>query len=625
MPDKEQTESPLERMRKRLYAPASVEDLSASPLSDGKQQKAEGWAPEPAPTPKVPGLSGSALFLLFAVGFFALAGLTAAVVLYLGGRSVSSDNLTITVEGPTTVSGGEDVSFLVTITNNNPLPATGATLELDFPEGTTEAEDVSVPLTNYTESLGDIAAGETLRRTVRAAFFGGENQRISIPIKVEYTTGNSNATFVKQEAHEFLISTAPVALSITTLSEIASGQPLTLVLTARSNAVAPLNNVAVIAEYPFGFTPTAETPEPSGNTFTLGTLAPGEEREMRIVGTLSGQDGEERVFRFSAGALKSSVSNEFNVTYSSKEAAVFITQPFLAVALTLGRSSDATIIASAGEPIQALLSWQNALNSVILDGRIEVRFSGDALDPTSVKATNGFFQSANRTVMFDRDTEAGLARLEPNDAGNGSFTFNTKTGSAGNALRNPSITLDVSVSGRRVGEASVPETVSSTIRRTIKIQSDLAVSAQAVRTVGPFENSGPWPPEANQETTYTIMLSAGNTVNSVGGATVSMTLPSYSRFTGVSEPAGEVSYNEFTREVTWAIGDMAAGSSREAAFQIAFLPSVSQKGTKPPLTSDVTIAGFDRFVQREIGQTVKAVDTQTSTDPAYQDSFSLVK
>jgi hypothetical protein len=359
--------------------------------------------------------------------------------------------------------------------------------------------------------------------------------------------------------------------------------------------------------------------------FAVGTLHPGEERDVRITGTLSGQNGEDRVFRFTAGSLKDASSRDFGVSYTSNDTNVTIAKPFLTVGLNLNREEAPTVVAKAGESIVGLLSWTNALQTAIQDGVISVTFGGEALGTGAIDTTNGFYSSSNKTVQYNRDTVAGLANLNPGDTGNGMFTFTTKTGTAMTSLRNPTITLAVSVSGRRIGENKVPETVTSTLTRTIKIQTDLALTMRSAYTEGSFKNTGPRAPEVDKETTYTILLSAANTVNTVANTAVKMTLPSYVRFTGQTTPAGVIKYNEATREVTWTLGDVAPAAVKEAAFQVALLPSVSQKGTSPVLVSGATITGVDRFVQKEVSATASSVSTETKTDAGYQGSFGSVK
>lgn len=517
--------------------------------------------------------------------------------------------------------GGDALSVLITVTNDNPLPVSDATLTIDFPEGTVNPDDPSQPLTHHTETIGTLAPGQTFRTSVRAAFFGGENQRISLPIVVEYTTDKSNATFTKKASHDFTLSTSPVSLSVSTLSEISSGQTLTVLVRVRSNADATLSNVAVQAVYPFGFVAKEATPTPVGPLFVIGTLNPGEEKEIRVTGTVSGQDGDERVFRFTSGALPSADARNFSVTYSVADTIVLIAKPFLSVGLSLNREETPTIVVRPDQTVDGSLSWTNSLTTPIEDARVSVTVSGDAFDPGSAVATGGFFRSSDRTFVFDRESNPGLARLQPGDTGNGLFQYRLKSGEDLNSLRNPSMTIRVSVSGRRVVSGTVAEDVTSTITRTVKVSSALALSSRIVRTTGAFSNTGPWPPQADKETTYTVELSAANSVNSVANSKVVMKLPSYVRFVAGTG----FTFSEATREVTWNAGDLGAGAKKDGSFQIAFLPSASQKGTSPVLVMEQKFTGYDRFVQQELSATAPSLSTQTTNDPGYQTQYGSVQ
>lgn len=622
-------ETPLARLEKRLYGGKPVQGADESALSARPVATPTGWKHEdPMPEgPPKPKLASSVVFLLFAFGFFVVAGITAAVLLVMGGRSVSTDNIRITVEGPTTVAGGDTLSLLVTIENKNPVAVAEGSLELVFPNGTYSADGTNTPVTRVIEDIGDIPAGQKITRTVRAVVFGNEDEDMSIPLVFEYQTSQSSVVFEKATSYDFTVGTSPVDVSVTTISEISSGQELSVSVSVRSNAATALENIGVVANLPFGFSLNSADPTPkSGDLFIFPRILPGEEAKITLSGVLTGQDNDERVFRFNVGSVDSLDARSLSVTYTTKEAEVLITKPFLAVSMQLNRAQAEPTIVQAGAPVQALLSWTNTLQNAILDGEITVRIQGTAFDPESVSTPNGFYRSSDASIVFNKEKDIGLKNLKPGDQGNGSFTFSTKTGAAMNALRNPTIILTTSIKGRRVTESSVPENISATITRTIQVASDLTVSTRGVYSVGPFVNSGPWPPKVDQETTYTIVLSAGNTVNSVAGARAVMTLPSTVTFTGAISPAdANVTYNATTREVTWDIGDISAGTvAREAAFQVSLLPSLSQEGKSPVLVNAPNVTGFDRFIGRDLLYTGSAVTTRIDTDPAFQFTYGNV-
>jgi hypothetical protein len=136
---------------------------------------------------------------------------------------------------------------------------------------------------------------------------------------------------------------------------------------------------------------------------------------------------------------------------------------------------------------------------------------------------------------------------------------------------------------------------------------------------------GPWPPEVDKETTYTVRLSTGNSLNSVANAKVAMTLPPYVRYTGISSSGDSFSFDEPSRVLTWSIGDLTAGTSQDAAFQIGFTPTASQSGRTPELVGDLRASGFDRFTQTEVSTDADPLTTETVNDPAFQSAFGRVK
>lgn len=603
MPEDEKV-SPLETLRRRLYATKSIDDVAASSLRTKGQGRSFGWkAPSSSPATLEKGsMPFATKFLIVAIAFFILAGAGAAALLIFGGRSISTTHVNVLVQGPPTIASGDTVALVVSVQNDNPIAIKNTTVTVDLPEGTRSPEDPTQPFPHYTDTLGDIPSGATASRTVRAVLFGAENQAIQIPVHLQYQTEGSNATSVKEGSYTLTVTTSPLSVNVSTVGETASGQPLSVTVAVRSNAATALDNVGVVGEYPFGFTFTSANPAPtSGSFFSLGTFAPGETKNITVSGTLAGQEKDQRVFRFTAGTIKSDGSPALGLSYTSNQASVGITKPFLGILLTVNRQSDDTVVVPAGTPLAALLSWSNSLTTPVNDAQVSVRFGGTAFNPSSVSTQNGFYNSTNSTLLFSKDTNPGLASLQPNDSGAGSFAVTPKSG-----VRNPNITMAITVSGKRAGTGG--GIISATINRTVLISTNASLSSQVVRTNSPFSNTGPYPPQADTETTYTVQLSAASSINTIGGATVSMKLPAYARYTGQTNASGTaIAYDETTRTVTWTIGDLVPGSPKQGSFQVALLPSASQKGTSPVLVEAQTLTGTDRFTKTSVSGTAPAL------------------
>ncbi len=622
----------MERVQERLYSASAQAEPIAPSLAERPVEKSRGWeklkaVPEDM-RKEAQFISGPARFFIVAFLFFLLTAGGAAFYLLYGGRSVSSNNVNVAAQGPTTIASGDTVPLLITVENRNPVAIKNATLTIEFPEGTKSADDPSQPYPSYVENLGDIESGGKAQRTVRAAVFGSENQHVTLPIKLEYNTDGSSATFVKNKQFDFTITSSPISIEVQSLNQISAGQPVTVNVTVKSNATTVLDNVGVVAEYPFGFALASADPQPTGTgnaLFNLGTFTPGQEKRITVKGTLSGENNDDRIFKFSAGTLSSAQAVSLSTTYTSKDVDIKLTKPFLATTLSINQDTSESPVIEAGVPVTATITWTNTLPNPVTNAKVVVSLTGEALDKSSVSSA-GFYRSSDSTITFDTGSNPGLASLQPGDTGQGTFTFRALAPSQVASLRNPAIAVRVSVSGQRLSESSVPETISSTLSRTVKVGTNLSFAARAVHTSGPFPNTGPVPPEADKETTYTIIYTLSNSGSTVAGTKVEAALPSYVRFTGLTNPSdGSITYNDSTNTVTWTVGDMGSGSTKSAAFQVGLTPSLSQVGTSPLLISAQQVTAVDRFTGRQITGSAQSLSTITSTDAGYQSGFGQVK
>lgn len=566
-------------------------------------------------------------FLVIAVAFFVVAGAVAAYLFLGGSRSISSENVEIVVQGPVSIGSGDTVAIVVTVKNNNPATITNTNLVVDLPPGARQAGDKTKPFDHYTDTLGSLAPGEETSRTVNVVLFGAQNEALPIPVRVEYRAENSNAAFVTEAEYSVTITTSPIALTIAVPQEAASGQPFTIAVVVRSNSATPLENAALEISYPPGFTMRSATPRPAGSSstsglFQLGRLEPGQQQTVSVTGVLTGNDSDERVFRFAAGTTDGGTS--IALPYASTDRLVRVARPFLATSLTLNRSAADTVFAPPGQSISGQLMWQNNLTVPVSNAQITVMFAGTGFDAGQVFTQSGFYRSSDATILFSKDTNRELAQLLPGDSGSGAFTIVPKSASALSGVPSPTIMLTVSIAGNRIGQNGVPEAISSTETRTIKVGTQVEFGSRVLRSVGPFKNTGPVPAKPNTETTYTIELVAVNSVNPLGGASAVMTLPSYVRFTGVVSPTGSISYDERTRIVTWRVNELASGVTSKAYFQVALLPSTSQSGISPVLVSEQTFTGIDTFTRAPITLKQTRLTTQFSDDPSYQPGQGLV-
>jgi hypothetical protein len=612
----------LEEARERLYSPHAVETRVRRAISASNAAAVpHAWGMRIAPKAH-PHVRLALVFFLGALAFFIVAAGIAALILFTGSTSVSTDNITLQMQGPTSIAAGDTVPLSLAITNKNIVPLQNATLEIDFPPGTVSAADETQSDPRYTESLGTIAPGATILRSVSAVIFGSAGATLSLPISLSYGTSGSNATFVKETAYTLSVTSAPLSVSVAAPSQTVSGQPLTLVATVRSNAITPIDNVILAAQLPFGFSlATSSIHETPNSSFLVGTLSPGSSVDVTLTGTLSGQTGNQSDFHFTVGTGNTPSDTAPAISYMSQDAEVALTAPFLATTIAINGNSSASPVLSPGTTNTVTLSWTNTLSVPVTDASISVALSG-AVVPNSIESTGGFYDSNTGAVTFDQNTDISLASLAPGASGVGSLSFQTLPGGSSN----PSVTLTVSIAGEEVGQSNVPEQVTASTVETANISSNVSLTTQALHSSGPIGNSGPIPPRVGSATTYTILWQLTDPGNDITDTNVSTTLPSYVTFTNQLSPANAaITYDSGSNTVTWKPGDLSTGQTATAAFQVSLTPSSSQSGNSPQLTSGTSFTGFDRYAQVQISAQADPVTTETTGDPGYSNADADVQ
>ncbi|MFA6503277.1 MAG: hypothetical protein WCT45_03430, partial [Candidatus Paceibacterota bacterium] len=504
----------LEHARESLYSPTAKAPKREHFASAEEHTLPHAWeekelVPPPQPLQGERQVRLATVFLGGAAAFFLVALLAAGYFFYFGSNSVSTDKITIDMQGPTTIAGGDTVPLTLTITNKNPVAIEDATIEVDFPDGTRSAANVLAPYPRYVENLGTLQSGAVVTRSVKAVVFGGAGETITLPVSFTYGTASSNAIFEKKTSYPLAITSTPLSVSVDALAETVSGEPITFTLTVRSNAAVPLSNVAVSASSPFGFSVTSSSIPLSNGSFLIGTLAPGASKQVTLTGTLSGQNNEQRVFHFTVGTAKSSQDPTLSVSYMTQDATVKIAAPFITTTLAINGDTSPNVVITPGSTNSVTLTYVNTLSTAVTNASIVVSVAGSAIDYDSIKSTNGFYNSSDHSVLFSKDTDPALATLAPGASGIGTLTFSTLPV----GTLSPTVTLALSVSGTRVGQSHVPERVTTSAVKTAKVATTVLFSSRTSHLQDPFGASGPIPPRANQATTYAVFWNIQNKGN----------------------------------------------------------------------------------------------------------------
>ncbi len=611
----------LERLSKKLDSGSAMGGVRRSPLFSHATRSPKGWKrPEQSNTPprrRRPRFSTLELIFGGALVFFIGALVVAGLILFSGNNTVSTKNVDVAIAGPTEIGAGNTLSLQVVITNRNAVPMQLTDLIVEFPPGTRSDTDVSVDLPRIRESIGTINPGESVNRTVRATVFGQAGNDIAIKASAEYHVPSSNAVFVSDSTYTARINQTPVSITVNAPKETVSGQEVSFDVTVTSNAPDVLSSVLLLADYPPGFSFESSAPAPASgsNAWSLGDIEPGGTRTITVKGIFTGEDGNSRVLHFTIGSQKTGQVGTIVAPLSTADLTLTVTKPFVSVGLSLDGTTADTHTVVRGKAVTGQIVWTNNLPVKVQNVQITLALNGTILNPASVSAQKGFYSSSKSNILWSNATDPNLADVAPGDSETLDFSFATLPLSQG-AFQNPQVHLSVDVAAERASETNVPEVIHSSATTDAVVATDLALLPSVTHSGGVFSNAGPIPPKANVETDYTVTWAVTNSANPLANTSVSAVLPSYVRFIKGQPGDSSVSFNSSSSIVTWTIGDLEAGASKNISFQIGVTPSVSQVGTEPSIVGSQRIYGYDRFVRAGVEGTADSLTTASASGSA---------
>ncbi len=567
-------------------------------------------------------------FFIFSIIIFILAAAFALYQFLAGGNTVSNNNIDIVVLGNAFTAGGTELPLQIEITNKNNLALETADLIVEYPKSSGGDLSSSIDTVRTRNSLGVIPAGGIRDENIKLVLYGEQGSIKPIKISLEYRIQDSNSIFVKEKPYEVTISSVPINLLVDAPISISPNQEFTLNVKVSSNATDPVSKMLLKIDYPIGFQFKSATPAPvtNNNVWNLGDLAPGSEHSIYIVGKMVDVfDGEQKVFHIWSGLQSDDDNSQIGVIYNSLGYTVAIKKAFIEANLSLNGISQTEYAFDSKTKIAGQIEWKNNLETEVNNVQVMVKISGNAFDSKSVIVDQGFYNSKTNSVLWDKSFLSTLARIGPGESGILNFSFLSLPifSGATEMLLDPSINIDVSISGEQPQEGNLTTDLENSESKIVRFTSSAGLAAKAAYYSGPFTNKGPIPPKAEQETTYTIDWSLSNTISNISNAEVRATLPPSVRFIGPISPADEsLTYNDATKEVVWNVGSIPRGTgiteaNREVFFQVGFTPTFSQINTQPIIINDAVLTGHDDFANVDIKVNRTSLNTGLYGDSSF--------
>jgi hypothetical protein len=562
-------------------------------------------------------------FFIFSLIFFLLALGVAVYSIYRGSLTLSSNNVNVSILGNAFVAAGDTLPIQVEVANSNSAALLNAQINLSYPKGVSDGSNDNTA--QIMQNLGTIAAGQSKSQAFSVVLYGQQGSTQTITATLSYQLKNSTAIFQKNQTFSVLISSSPLTLTVTSPTSTAANQTFELTIHNVFNSNTPLQDVIERVDYPTGFVFSSATPAPIGgnDVWSLGNLQSGSDTDIVIQGKLTGQENEQKSFRIYVGTPADTTDTAITTVYNSALQTITLTNPFIDAQINANDISTDIIPVPVGDPVNGTVSWVNNSGATVTDPTFTLQLNGTSYDPTTVSVPGGYYDDTSNTITWTGDSDPDISSIAAGQTGQLSFSFSPKTGDTSD------IGMDLSVQGTLPDSNNQQQSVSDIDVKTIRFSGHLQFASQALYSVGPFKNTGPFPPEQGKTTTYTITWTALPSENPLTNVAASAILPEGVTWLGNISPSSQpVTYDPGTKTVTWSVGVLPSAAtssqSQSVSFQVSVKPPSDAVGTPLSLLGETTVVGTDATANVPLTVTRPALTSELPTDPAYSSGDDLV-
>jgi hypothetical protein len=543
-------------------------------------------------------------------------------------RSRIGQQLDIEIRGPQQVFLGVPFDIDVSVVNKSRSILEDSRLTITLPEGAVFVGDKEEKTSDFAQ-LGSIGSGGVLDQSFTIMFLRGENTIRRLTASLGYSPSTIGARFEKEAEFDISVGKSALSLDIVAPQKILSGENFEITVRYENKSSIDFSNLQLKLEYPlaFNFIESTLQPDKDNNVWDLGSLRPGSDKDFLIGGELIGPDNSFFEIR---GSIEAEVEGEV-YTVTSTSATVSISPSPFSLKIFLNESNNFS--ARLNDSLNYTLSYTNNTDVALRDIIITAELVGEMFDLSSIRS-RGIFRSLNNTLIWNTATNPELRLLAPNQAGSVDFSIRTLRDYPISRLGDRNFTLKVKA---QVESPTVPYFLAAD--RTIGLTSiETKVSGLIdIESIGLFRdavsgiiNTGPFPPQADKPTQFSIHWVIKNFATDVRDVEVKTFLEGDTKFLRVvkSNTDSVPIYNARRQELVWNIDRISAtrgviSEPVEAIFQIETIPSINMINTNAPLLKETTITAVDEFTGVLLQDKDSSINTRLPDDPTISEGRVL--
>ncbi len=551
--------------------------------------------------------------------------LVLGTVIFYGVRKIifKPSGASVDIIGSKQALSGQLLTYEINYKNNNRVNLKKAIIKITYPESfKPESNDnfQEDSPTSGTFSLGTVKSKSQGKVILNGKNFSPKGALIYIRVSLLYSPAGFTGQFETKSQLGVNITSTPINLSVQAPQNITSGDQINYLINYRNDGDVALDNLIVKLNYPEGFTFAKAKPSAmeGNNIWYLGSLAKNQSGKILVSGKLEGERDQVKKVKVHIGSMQ---KDKF-ISYNDEGVDTKIVSSPLEISQTIDNQKNLNV--KAGDFLNFAINYKNTgtigLRNIIITEKID----SPVLDYTSLKMNGGHFDAGNKTITWKASDISQLRNLGQNQGGTIKFSVQVKNvlPVKGENDKNFVISSIAKIdSPDIITPISMNKIISSNVMNT-KVNSKLILETGGYYDDYKISNSGPNPPQVNQETTYTLHWKVTNVSNDIIGAKVEAVLPTDVVATGKIFPEdARVVYNSRNNSIIWTIGNVKSGTGiltkpLEVYFQVKIKPAPNQIKREINLLGSSILTAQDVFTQDKLQVTAKALGTKSIGDIA---------
>lgn len=526
------------------------------------------------------------------------------------------DRVSVEIQGPDRVSGGNTERFLLKYKNENAISLENAVVSFRFPKNFVPEERNGLKRDGVESArleIGTIAPGQETSFDLYGYFSATTDPSVYIRATLRFSPKDSSGTFEKETQKSVAMESSIVDVGLSIPLEAAAGDSVEIGVQYVNRGDTTLFSARLQMEYPEGFVfQESNMPPSEGNAvWYLEPLEPGTPKMLKIRGRIEGNRDAQKHFAATIGTVRGDAS--FVAYGKDQKDTRIIGSPFSIQSLINGGNIR---FVSLGTELETVVQYANEGDVGMKDAIIRVVLEGDIFDTSFLSIDErGSYDGSTKTITWRASDVPELAFMDPGETGSVKFKVPIRK------VIPIKTKNDTQLSGSMIASIDSVDVPARIGTKKIVAQNrvDLPLISSGMVVVDIHEEKtgldlSDIPFTVGKQTEVLANIRIRNTYNDLIEGKLTLSLPSGVEFSGNVSVDGNESaeYNERSQQIVWDAGKVDAGTGilrpdRTIAFRMRVTPQEHQSEQQLTLLSNIEFRSRDSFVGEPVTFSIEKI------------------